>query len=81
MDLGQWRYYYNKYWVFLLYDWWWWIGKTFTTYELTYFERYEKIEEVKQQLEYSFQKVCDKYGYGSIEDMFEKVKKNKNEVQ
>ena len=39
------------------------------------------MEEVKQQLEYSFQKVCDKYGYDSIEDMFEKVKKNKNEVQ
>lgn len=67
------RYYYNKYWVFVLYDWWEWVGRTFSNYDITYFERYEKLKEVKHQLENSFQKMCDKYGYESVEDMLEKT--------
>ena len=34
------RYIYNKYYKFVLYDLWEWVGKSFSTYEQTYFERY-----------------------------------------
>lgn len=55
------RYIYNKYYKFVLYDLWEWVGKSFSTYEQTYFERYDKLKEVEQQLKDSFEKVRHKF--------------------
>lgn len=73
------RYVYNKYYVFLLYRLWEWIGETFSTYDYTYFQRYEEMKKVKQQLEDSFEKVRIKFGYESIDDMFEKNRQKMKE--
>ena len=66
------RYIYNKYYKFLPYRFWEWVGKSFSTYEHSYFERYEKLKEVEQQLVDSFEKVRKKFGYDSIDDMITK---------
>ena len=73
------RYVYNKYYVFLLYRLWEWIGETFSTYDYIYFQRYEEMKKVKQQLEDSFEKVRIKFGYESIDDMFEKNRQKMKE--
>ena len=65
--------------MFLLYRLWEWVGVTFITYDYTYFQRYEEMKKVKQQLEDSFEKVRIKFGYESIDDMFEKNRQKMKE--
>ena len=66
------QYIYNKYYKFYRIDYGEWIGKTFSTYGHSYFQRYEKMKEVEQQPEDSFEKVRKKFGYDSIDDMITK---------
>ena len=74
MDINQkWVYFYRRYFKFILYNLWEWVSKNISINkwsddEITYFERYENLENTKKVLTDCFEKTSKDLGYNSTDE-------------